>query len=88
MNALLLTSADSGGFLGVDWGAIALVFIVALVVVVAVVALYSTGLLLLSSGESAAARPKVVTAAAWLCIGIGGLAALYGVYLVIPLFHQ
>ena len=88
MRTLILKSAESTGFLGVDWGAIALVFIVALVVVVAVVSLYSTGLLLLSTGESAATRPKLVTAAAWLCIGIGAVAALYGVYLVVPLFHQ
>ena len=88
MRTIILKAAESTGFLGVDWGSIALVFVVALVVVVAVVSLYSTGLLLLSTGESAAARPKIVTATAWICIGIGGLAALYGIYLVVPLFHQ
>jgi hypothetical protein len=88
MKMLILHTAGTTGFLGVDWSSIALVFIVALVVVVAVVSLYSTGLLLLSSGDSAATRPRIVTAAAWLCIGIGGVAALYGIYLVIPVFHR
>ncbi len=88
MNTLIAKSAEATGFLGVDWGSIALVFVVALVVVVAVVSLYSTGLLLLSSGESTTARPMIVTVAAWLCIAIGAAAALYGVYLVIPLFHR
>ncbi len=73
--------------LDIDWSSIALVFAVALVVVVAVVTLYSTGLRLLSLGASARDRAKSATAAGWLCLGIGGLAVLYGVYLVIPLFH-
>ena len=88
MRMLALKSAAESGFLGVDWGSIALVFVVALVVVVAVVALYSTGLLLLSSGESRQTRSPLLTVGAWICIGVGGAAALYGVYLVIPMFHQ
>ena len=88
MKMLAVKSAASSSFLGVDWGSIALVFVVALVVVVVVVALYSTGLVLLASGESRQTRSPLATAGAWVCIGIGAIAVLYGVYLVIPLFHQ
>lgn len=87
MTAFTLETAAPAVHLDIDWGSIALVFVVALVVVVAVVTLYSTGLRLLSLGTSVRDRPKPATAGGWLCLGIGGLAVLYGVYLVIPLFH-
>jgi hypothetical protein len=84
------------GFLGVDWSSIAEVFVVALVVVVLIVASYSFGLRLLAVGSAdgdgsgtttAGTRPLAATIGAVVCIGIGVAAVLYGVYLVIPLFH-
>jgi hypothetical protein len=42
------------------------------------------------SGASTAAaspRPLIATMGAVACIGVGVLAVLYGIYLVIPLFH-
>lgn len=92
--------AGTGEFLGVDWGAIALVAATTLVAAVVIVTLYSLGLRLLAvgspndladgSGSAAAAspRPLIATVGAVVCIGIGVLAVLYGVYLVVPLFHQ
>lgn len=94
-------AAGAGQFLGVDWGSIALVTITTLVATVAIVSVYSLGLRLLAvgspddgsdpaSGSSVAAssRSMVATIGAILCIGVGVAAVLYGIYLVIPLFHQ
>lgn len=48
MTMMRPAEADDGGFLGVEWSAIALVSVVALVVTVSLVVLYSLGLRLLS----------------------------------------
>ncbi|CAN5182907.1 hypothetical protein BH09ACT1_BH09ACT1_24610 [soil metagenome] len=77
----------------IDWGALVLVFVVALAVTTAVVAIYSLGLRLLGAGSVegsrvARARPLGATLAAYLCIGISAATVLYGVYLVIPVFHS
>ena len=98
--AVLPKAASDGKFLGVDWGSIALVAIVALVASVIVVGFYSLGLRLLAvgSGDDAAedsggasgavgARPWTATAAAFFCIAIGVAGVLYGLYLAIPQFH-
>ncbi len=71
----------------IDWGALALVSITALVASVGIVVLYSLGMRLLAAGPDVAHRPMAATVGAWVCIGIGGLAVLYGIYLVIPVFH-
>jgi hypothetical protein len=87
--------------LDIDWGALALVTVVTLVATVVIVTFYSVGLRLLAvRGPSAVPvhatpgadavdgpRPLVATIGAWLCIAVGVAAVLYGIYLVIPLFH-
>jgi hypothetical protein len=88
-------SDSTGGFLDVDWNSIVLVCVVTLVAAVAVVTLYSVGIRLLSVGspvEGGAAttprrRPVIATIGGYVCVGVGILAVLYGVYLVIPVFH-
>ncbi|MFG6402242.1 MULTISPECIES: hypothetical protein [unclassified Microbacterium] len=101
-------AGGSGQWLGVDWGSILLVAIVALVATVVVVGSYSLGVRLLSVGApdiemadgddpegSAAvvhtrtqARPMAATLGAGVCFAIGIVATLYGIYLVVPLFHM
>jgi hypothetical protein len=76
----------AGQFLGVDWGSIALVSIVALIATVVIVTSYSTGLRLLAVGAPTTRR-AIATVGAIVCIGIGIAGVLYGIYLVIPLFH-
>jgi hypothetical protein len=90
----------AGEFLGVDWGSIALVSVTALVATVVIVCFFSLGLRLLAMGSpddidgqgasaaAASSRPVGATIGAVLCIGVGVLAVLYGIYLVIPLFHS
>ncbi|HEY4269349.1 MAG TPA: hypothetical protein VGM94_14295 [Galbitalea sp.] len=95
-SAQTAASASTGGFLDVDWNSIALVCVVTLVAVVAVVTLYSTGMRLLAVGSpgdgstatSPQRRPVIATIGGYACVGVGILAVLYGVYLVIPLFHM
>ncbi|AMM21965.1 hypothetical protein AX769_19720 [Frondihabitans sp. PAMC 28766] len=103
MSTLLLAAAAAPapvtGFLGVNWSSIAEVCIVTLVATVGIVVIFSIGLRLLSigspddGGDLAASgaitrRPVAATAVGYLCVAIGGAAVLYGIYLVIPLFHQ
>ena len=89
----------TGEFLGVDWSAIALVTITTLVATVVIVSFYSLGLRLLAIGSPdetesggaatvASARPVGATIGAILCIAVGVAGVLYGIYLVIPLFHS
>ena len=81
----------SSGWLGVDWGALAWVTVTTLVAAVVIVTFYSLGLRLLAVGSStdgaASHRPPAATVGAVVCIAIGVAAVLYGIYLVIPVFH-
>lgn len=84
-------------FLGVDWGAFVVVFLVALAATAVVVLFFSLGLRLLSNGEledagagasvGGAPRPAVRSVGGWACIAVGALAVLYALYLVVPQFH-
>ncbi|ROQ39522.1 hypothetical protein EDF46_1154 [Frondihabitans sp. PhB188] len=92
-------------FLGVDWGAFVVVFLVALAATAVVVLFFSAGLRLLANGELETGavdangfpvgegstpvtdRSPTRTAGGWACIGVGGLAVLYALYLIIPQFH-
>jgi len=97
------SAPGTGEFLGVDWSSIALVCITTLVATVVIVTFYSLGLRLLAVGSpnddvagadggGASAmhehRPLIATVGAVACIAVGVAAVLYGIYLVIPLFHQ
>jgi hypothetical protein len=99
---LAASTPGAGEFLGVDWGSIALVFVVGLIATVVVVSAYSYGIRLLAIGSpddtesasggraaiaDAGTRPVLATAGGWACIGIGVVGVLVGIYLVIPQFH-
>jgi len=83
---MIIRTASSADMFGVDWGSIALVFIVAMIASVGIVSVFSLGLRLLATGEPGA-RPVPATLGAYACIGISALAVLYGIYLVVPQFH-
>ncbi len=93
-------AAGSAQFLGVDWGAFVVVFVVAFIAAVVIVALYALGLRLLATGSAddtgedgaivggrRGRRPAVASAAGYLCLAVGIAAVLYGLYLAIPQFH-
>ncbi len=70
----------------IDWIAFLSVAGVSLLAAVIVVGFYSLGLRLLSpSGE---ASSGIRRAGAVTCFVICGLAVLYGIYLIVPAFHQ
>ncbi|MCS5715430.1 hypothetical protein NVV95_12825 [Herbiconiux sp. CPCC 205716] len=75
------------GFLGVDWGAFVVVFVVAFAASILVVGSYAVGLRLLSTGASVKERSLPATAGAVVCYAIGVAAVLYGLWLIIPQFH-
>lgn len=81
-------------FLGVDWGAFVVVFLVALAATAVVVLAFSSGLRILANGElegaagqPAARRSAPRSAAGWACIAVGAAAVLFALYLIIPQFH-
>jgi hypothetical protein len=84
--------------MSIDWGALALVTVVAFAATIVIVSSYSLGLRLLAVGQgdedghreagvATAGRPLPATLGGFACIAIGAVAVLYGIYLVIPLFH-
>jgi hypothetical protein len=98
--SILRAAASDDSFLGVDWGAFVVVFLISFAAAVVIVAFYALGLRLLAigSGDDVGAdgsltsgakgtRPAVATAGAYLCFAIGAAAVLYGLYLIIPQFH-
>jgi len=98
--SVLAAAASGGSFLGVDWGAFVVVFLVSFAAAVVIVASYALGLRLLAVGSDddagadgaltsgrQGARPAGVTVGAYACFALGGAAVLYGLYLIIPQFH-
>jgi len=75
------------GFLGVDWGAFVVVFLVAFAASILVVGSYAVGLRLLSTGTSVKERPLPATAGAFVCFAVGVAAVLFGLWLIVPQFH-
>jgi hypothetical protein len=71
----------------INWGAFGLVFVAALVAAVVIVLFFSVAMRLLSLGPDGGHRPVPATVGAIVCIAICIAAVLYGIYLVIPLFH-
>ena len=98
--SLLRAAASEGSFLGIDWGAFVVVFLISFASAVVIVAFYALGLRLLATGSGDDAgsdgalvsgtrgtRPPLATAGAYLCFAVGAAAVLYGLYLIIPQFH-
>jgi hypothetical protein len=104
----MLHAAASAQWLGVDWGAIALVFVVSLAATVVIASSFAFATRLLAvgapdievaeggdpDGPEAIVRPRLrarpvgATVGAWALYAVGAAATLYGIYLVIPLFHH
>ncbi|THG35280.1 hypothetical protein E6C70_04255 [Glaciibacter flavus] len=98
----IVRAAGEGQWLGIDWAAFVLVFVVTLAAGLAVVSFYATGLRLLAvgaqddtvdssgtlvRGERDRPRPAGATAGAYVAFALAAAAVLYGLYLLIPQFH-
>lgn len=95
-----VAAAASDNFLGIDWGAFAIVFIVAFAAAVLIVGCYALGLRLLATGSgddtgadgsivsgARGERPLGATVGGFACLAVCVAAVLYGLYLIIPQFH-
>jgi hypothetical protein len=98
--ALVAAAEGSEKFLGVDWAAFGIVFVVAFGAAVAIVVFFALGLRLLAVGSyddtgadgsivstARGSRPLGATVGAFACLAVCVAAVLYGLYLIIPQFH-
>ena len=76
-----------GSMISIDWGAFGLVFAAAIIASVVIVTFFSVALRLFATGEDGTHRPTAATVGAMACVAVCAAAVLYGIYLVIPLFH-
>jgi hypothetical protein len=96
----LAAAAEPEKFLGVDWAAFGIVFVVAFAASVVIVSFYAIGLRLLAVGSTEdtgndgsivstarGERPLAASIGAIVCLSICVAAVLYGLYLIIPQFH-
>ena len=70
----------------IDWVAFLSVAGVSLLAAIVVVGFYSVGLRLLGAGDGPATGIRRIGAIA--CFVVCALAVLYGIYLIVPAFHQ
>lgn len=72
----------------IDWLAFVVVAITTLIGAGFVVAMYSLGVRLYAfSADGATTANKSAKWGAFACFGICGAAVLYGIYLIVPMFH-
>lgn len=89
--------------MNIDWNSLALVAITTVVAAVAIIGIFSLGVIALTSGNrgdvsgdrggadvgtGVVGQPNpMARVAGYACVGIAGLLAIYGLYLIIPQFH-
>ena len=76
--------------LKIDWASLGLVAVTTVVAAVSIIGIFSIGVAALGAADARAANGQsvgVTRVAGFACLSIAGLIALYGVYLIIPVFH-
>lgn len=73
----------------INWGALALVAAATIIAAISIVGIFSLGVAALTHGQRThgTASSPLATAVGYVCLGISGLIAVYGLYLIIPQFH-
>jgi hypothetical protein len=75
----------------IDWTSLALVAVTTVVAAVSIVGIFALGVAALTHARTGAAqgRPSggMARAAGYACLGVAGLIALYGIFLIVPAFH-
>lgn len=74
----------------IDWASLGLVAITTVVAAISIVGIFSIGVAALTSAQTRTAAGRGVgltKVAGYACLGAAGLIALYGIYLIIPIFH-
>ncbi len=72
----------------IDWGSFLAVAAASLIATCVVVGLYSLATRLLAAAGSAPQVSRAALVGAYTCFTLCGLAVLYGIYLIVPYFHQ
>jgi hypothetical protein len=71
----------------IDWGSFVAVALASLISTCVVVGLYALATRLLAAAPSAGQK-RVALIGAYTCFTLCGVAVLYGIYLIVPYFHQ
>lgn len=74
----------------IDWAALGIVAVVSITVTIVFTALLSTGIRLVSpttAAGSPTARHGGIRTAGYGLLGLAGLVVLFGIYLIVPIFH-
>jgi len=73
----------------IDWRSLALVALTTVVVTVVVVGIVTAGVLALTAPTATGrtARPWWRTAIGWACVAVAALLVVFGLYLIVPVFH-
>ena len=74
----------------IDWASLALVAVTTVVAAVSIVGIFSIGVAALGAADNRAAAGQtagLTRTVGYACLGVAGLIALYGIYLIIPAFH-
>ena len=72
----------------IDWASLALVAVTTVVAAISIVGIFALGVAALTHEPVDGGRPNIVARmAGYACVGVAGLIALYGIYLIVPAFH-
>ena len=74
----------------IDWASLGLVAVTTVVAAISIVGIFSLGVAALGAAEARTANGQsvgVTRVAGFGCLAVAGLIALYGIYLIIPVFH-
>lgn len=74
----------------IDWSSLALVAVTTVVAAVSIVGIFALGVAALTHAQTTTGAGRsagLARVAGYACLGVAGLIALYGIYLIVPLFH-
>jgi len=72
----------------IDWASLALVAVTTVVAAISIVGIFALGVAALTHAPAQGARPNApARLAGYACMGVAGLIAVYGIYLIVPAFH-
>ena len=75
----------------IDWASLGLVAVTTVVAAVSIVGIFAIGVAALTHAQSTAGSGRTrasARVAGYACLGVAGLIALYGIYLIVPMFHH
>ncbi len=74
----------------IDWASLGLVAVTTVVAAVSIIGIFSIGVAALGAADTRVAngqRARTTRMVGFACLAIAGMIALYGIYLIVPVFH-